>query len=276
MKLWAISDVHVGNPDNRASLEAIPPRPDDWLIIAGDVGETFVQLAWTLDVLGKKFRRLVWVPGNHELWSVPSEPPITGEARYLGLVELCRRFGVLTPEDPFDVFEGEGGPVRVAPLFLGYDYTFRPDDVTAERALDWAMESGVLCADEKYLACDPYPSKQAWCAARVASTAARLEQVDPAEKLVLVNHFPLRRSHAVLPLVPRFSIWCGTRSTDDWHRRFNVGVVVYGHLHIPQTRVEDGVRFEEVSLGMPRQWRSPDGAAAALRQVWPPPGSSGP
>jgi hypothetical protein len=32
-------------------------------------------------------------------------------------------------------------------------------------------------------------------------------------------------------------------------------VVVYGHLHIPRTIVHDDVRFEEVSLGYPREGR---------------------
>jgi hypothetical protein len=31
-------------------------------------------------------------------------------------------------------------------------------------------------------------------------------------------------------------------------------VVVYGHLHIRRTTQYDGVRFEEVSLGYPREW----------------------
>jgi hypothetical protein len=31
-------------------------------------------------------------------------------------------------------------------------------------------------------------------------------------------------------------------------------VAVYGHLHIPRTARYDGVRFEEVSLGYPREW----------------------
>ena len=30
---------------------------------------------------------------------------------------------------------------------------------------------------------------------------------------------------------------------------------VYGHLHIPGTTEHDGVRFEEVSVGNPREWR---------------------
>jgi hypothetical protein len=47
--------------------------------------------------------------------------------------------------------------------------------------------------------------------------------------------------------------WCGTRRTDDWHLRFNAGVVVSGHMHVRSTKYRDGVRFEEVSFGYPRQ-----------------------
>lgn len=71
---------------------------------------------------------------------------------------------------------------------------------------------------------------------------------------VLINHFPLRKDLAWLPRIPQFVIWCGTERTSDWHRRFNARVVVSGHLHIRSTTHRDGVRFEEVSLGYPRQW----------------------
>ena len=30
---------------------------------------------------------------------------------------------------------------------------------------------------------------------------------------------------------------------------------VYGHLHIPRSTRHDGVRFEEVSVGYPREWQ---------------------
>lgn len=45
------------------------------------------------------------------------------------LVKMCRSIGVITPEDLFPVWEGPGGPVTIAPLFLLYDYTFRPTRV---------------------------------------------------------------------------------------------------------------------------------------------------
>jgi hypothetical protein len=84
---------------------------------------------------------------------------------------------------------------------------------------------------------------------------------------VLVNHFPLRQDLAVLPRIPRFTIWCGTRLTEDWHQRFPVDAVVYGHLHLRQSRVLQGVRFEEVSLGYPHQWTDGRTLDSYLRRI---------
>ena len=88
-------------------------------------------------------------------------------------------------------------------------------------------------------------------------------------RLVLVNHFPLREDLVNLRRIPRFSIWCGTRRTEDWHRRFDVAVVVSGHLHVRSSRWLDGVLFEEVSLGYPRQWQQELGIASYLREILP-------
>ena len=42
-----------------------------------------------------------------------------GDAKYRALVAVCRKLGVSTPEDPYPVWEGEGGARRIAPLFIG-------------------------------------------------------------------------------------------------------------------------------------------------------------
>ena len=159
----------------------------------------------------------------------------------------------------------------LAPLFLLYDYSFRPDDVTEQGALQWAMDANVLCTDEALLHPDPYPSRSAWCAARVEHTRARLEAIPPEFATVLINHFPLRYEHVRLPRIPRFSLWCGTKKTEDWHTRFRAEVVVTGHLHMPATLWRDGVRFEEVSLGYPKQWEWRGDITHCLRQILPGP-----
>jgi hypothetical protein len=84
-----------------------------------------------------------------------------------------------------------------------------------------------------------------------------------------LNHFPLRHDHAQLPLVPQFTLWCGTKRTTDWHLRYRATAVVSGHLHIPSTRHRDGVRFEEVSVGYPRHWRHERGLESRLREILP-------
>ena len=257
MKLWAISDLHVGYRANQEAIEALAPRPDDWLAVCGDLGDGLEQTALGLDLLRDKFAQLLWVPGNHELWTVPRKSELRGVARYEALVALCRERGVLTPEDPFPVWPGDGGPHLIAPLFALYDYSFRPDHVPVERAVAWAREKRILCTDEMLLDTAPYPSVREWCHARIAESERRLEAAIAEHGLptVLIAHFPLRQEHARLPRIPRFMVWCGTRRTEDWHRRFDARVVVSGHLHIPTTRYVDDVRFEEVSLGYPDQWK---------------------
>jgi Calcineurin-like phosphoesterase len=267
MKLWAISDLHLGHPVNRRALSEIEAHPGDWLALAGDVGETAAHLELALDALVPKFARVVWVPGNHELWT--SDGGLSGEAKYDRLVALCHDRGVLTPEDPYAQWPASSAdaPVVVAPLFLLYDYTFAPDDVPAERAVAWAAEEGIVCADETLLDPSPHASRPAWCAARCESTHARLMALPAGARTVLINHFPLRRDHAVLRRIPRFSVWCGTLATHDWHVRFRALAVVSGHLHIRSTRHLDGARFEEVSLGYPSQWDQDRGVESYLREI---------
>src|SRR6266704_3572444 len=257
MRLLAISDLHVSYPRNRQWVEDLPPgEPGDWLLVAGDVGEKAEDIEWVLRTLRGRFGTVVWVPGNHDLWAHPRDPlTLRGVARYEHLVGVCRDLGVITPEDPYPVWHGPGGPVTVVPLFLLYDYTFRPDGVDQATALARAYEAGIVCRDEMVLHPDPYPTREAWCRSRVAATAARLDALDPSAHTVLVNHFPLVEDPTRILRYPVFAQWCGTRSTRDWHVRYRAAAVVYGHLHIPRTTWHDGIPHHEVSVGYPREWR---------------------
>ena len=277
MKLYAISDLHLANRVNFHALEALPPHPDDWLIIAGDIGELEEHLRLCLIILRARFKQLVWVPGNHDLWTLPTQPnQFRGAARYRRLVSICREYGVSTPEDPYITWQGEnsGESFLLVPMFLLYDYSFRPPHITAEKAVDWAAESGVVCTDEELLNPTPYHSPIAWCAERCRYTEERLKiesSQNPGKPMVLINHFPLRQDMAQLRRFPRFSLWCGTHQTENWHTRFPVSIVVYGHMHMRGTHYRDGVRFEEVSLGYPRDWTHKRGLEYYLREILPGP-----
>jgi 3',5'-cyclic AMP phosphodiesterase CpdA len=268
--LFAVSDLHVSHPENRRIVDALRPgSPDDWLLVAGDVGEMFADVEWALRLLRGRFATVVWAPGNHELWTLTADPVrLRGEDRYRALVRMCREIGVLTPEDAYPTWHGPDGPVVVAPLFLLYDYTFRvPGTNTKEESLRRAYEAGVVCTDEVLLFPDPYPDRESWCDARVAATERRLAAVDPALPTVLVSHWPLVRQPTDVLWYPEFAQWCGTERTADWHVRFRAAAAVYGHLHIPRTTYYDGVPFEEVSLGYPREWSARDEPPRPMRRI---------
>jgi 3',5'-cyclic AMP phosphodiesterase CpdA len=263
MRLLGLSDVHVGHSANRASLEQLAPHPDDALLLAGDVGETLEHLTLTLDLLVPRFRTVVWVPGNHELWTTDG---LGGVAKYDALVASCRSRGALTPEDPYP----ELAPgLFLCPLFLLYDYSFCPAGLDPAGAVAWAAQAGIVCADERRLDPSPHPSRAAWCHARVAESERRLHALPAGARTILVNHWPLRLDLCRMFKIPRFTPWCGTSLTEDWHRRFRAELVVSGHLHMRATDWRDGVRFEEISLGYPRQYDPAVGAPGYLRQVWP-------
>ena len=261
-KLYCLGDIHLGHPLNGTEWSKIRSQPNDGLILAGDVGETDEHLRLAFSKATECFGQVFWIPGNHELYTIGSDKTpsanLRGEAKYQHCVDVAREYGVLTPEDEWAVWDGEGGPAIIALCFGLYDYSFRPEGVSRERALDWANEENVMATDEALLHADPFPSRDEWCHYLVRKFESKFEAVAkerPNTPIVIVNHWPLREDTIFIPLVPRFTLWCGTKKTADWHKRWNVKVVATGHLHVRRSDWIDGVRFEECSLGYPRQWK---------------------
>jgi 3',5'-cyclic AMP phosphodiesterase CpdA len=271
MRLLAISDLHLSHAKNREGLDAISAHPDDWLIVAGDVGEKPEHLVYALDRLAPRFAKVIWTPGNHDLWCPPDATDRTrGQARYDELVAICRGYGALTPEDPYAEFAPrtkDTPPIHVCPLFVLYDYSFHPRGVSDPIA--WAKETGVVCGDEWMLSPEPWSSRAAWCEARLAYTEPRLQALPDDAATILISHWPLRYDLARPPRVPRFSLWCGTTRTEQWPTRFRARAVINGHLHMRTSIVRDQVRHLEVSLGYPRDWTFDRGIDFYLREILP-------
>jgi predicted phosphodiesterase len=265
--LYAISDLHIGFRRNRTALLEMRPHEADWLMIAGDLGENVELFEFGIQILSRRFKQFIWAPGNHDLWSTSKEEEsLRGDLKYRRLVSICRKHHVFTPEDPYAVFESAEQTYAIAPVFIHYDYSYKPDHVSINHVIDWALENRVLSNDELYLHSTPYPSFQAWCHARISVTERRLGEASRNHPLIIVNHYPL----SLLPQqYSRLSIWCGTRATETWHKRFNIAIAVSGHLHHRGTVWRDGVRFEEVSLGYPRQWKTEAGLEGYLRKILP-------
>ncbi|KAK0854911.1 hypothetical protein LTS02_011292 [Friedmanniomyces endolithicus] len=134
------------------------------------------------------------------------------------------------------------------------------------------MEEGIKATDESLLHADPYPTRDEWCARLVTEAETKLAKAAATGfPLVIINHWPLREDTIFIPRVPRFSLWCGTVLTKEWHQKYHAKVVVTGHLHVRRTDWIDGVRFEEVSLGYPRQWQEAKDEGHTVNTLLPQP-----
>lgn len=268
MKLYAISDLHLANKPNRDALLNLSNYKDDWLILAGDIGETAELFKFALSTLTNKFKQVIWVPGNHDLWSFPLDKEgIKGEDKYYQLVKICKNYSVLGPEDEYPKIILDNKQYIIVPTFTLYDYSFRPANISLQRALDWALESGVKCIDEDLLFPNPYDSIAEWCQKRCEYTELRLAKIPANTPIILINHYPILEEHARLWSFPRFILWCGTKRTENWLKKYSIKLVVYGHLHIRGTKYKDGIRYEEVSLGYPGDWDERLGMDYYLREI---------
>ncbi|CAJ1409064.1 unnamed protein product [Effrenium voratum] len=125
-KVYAISDVHFDHKCNEDWAHRIDDFQfqEDVLIVAGNLCDTRNALARALTTLKAKFRRVFYVPGNHELWLNPSEAAKYPDSlsKLLGLMELCDQLGVDC--SPSAVCED----VFVVPLLSWYTAEFDEKD----------------------------------------------------------------------------------------------------------------------------------------------------
>src|ERR1700682_1735383 len=103
--LFATSDLHSSHSENRRIIDEMRPESsDDWLIAAGDVDDTFSKIEKALSLFRRRYAKVIWTPGNHELWTLREDPvQRRGAARYQALVQMCRHNDILTPEDEFAI-----------------------------------------------------------------------------------------------------------------------------------------------------------------------------
>ena len=149
--LFAIADLHLAHAVNRAAFSALEPHPQDWLIIAGDIAERLDRITEGFAMAREKFARVIWAPGNHDLWTAPApdardgtqpvSPAPARRSQVQGDRRLRARASAWTrPRTPNPVWDGPGGPCLIAPLFLLYDYSFRPPDIARDDVVAWARE----------------------------------------------------------------------------------------------------------------------------------------
>lgn len=120
MKVFVVSDVHVDYQASRQWLLGLSAfdYKRDVLILAGDLTDDLKLLADCLCSLSSKFNKVLFVPGNHELWVVRDKFRTSLE-KFEKVLQISADCGAST-----DVY-AQGG-LSIVPLFGWYDFSFGP------------------------------------------------------------------------------------------------------------------------------------------------------
>jgi len=286
MRVWTVSDLHAEYKQNMKWLEDISLNEyqQDTLIVAGDVANSLELVRSVLEVLVKRFARVFYTPGNHDLWVKTRGVTETDSlARYRELMDACQQLGVHTR--PLRV-----GPVWIVPIVSWYhnDFDTEPDLVVP---LGMSLKQSVppiqkACSD--YRMCvwprsvheegqDPGGRALAELFDQMnepsltqLETVLEMERDDPhPPDVITFSHFLPR-----LELIPEKRMLffaglpqaVGSTFVEDRLRALGSKAHIFGHTHFLWDQVIDGVRYVQFALGSPKEQerRNPYGEVAEL------------
>ncbi|MGB5977897.1 MAG: metallophosphoesterase family protein, partial [Cyclobacteriaceae bacterium] len=117
MRLFALSDIHSDFAENYKWIENLSQTDytNDILVLAGDIAHNLRIIEATFSVLRKRFSRVFYVSGNHDLWTVDySDDSFEKEKT---IFKLAKNSGI--DLDPAII-----GDYQIVPLYGWYDLSF--------------------------------------------------------------------------------------------------------------------------------------------------------
>lgn len=239
VKVYAISDIHIDYPLNADWISRLSDKDygDDILIVAGDISDSIERTEWCFKELADRFRRVHYVPGNHDLWVHRDRPGKTSLDKFWEIKEVAADCGVRTEIGQYDGFS-------LVPLLGWYDYSFGvpSDDLKTMwmdfRACRWI---GGLTPPEittLFLGMNERAPKHA--DGLVISFSHFLPRID-----LMPGYIP-RAHQSVYPVL-------GTARLDDQIRQAKASIHVYGHSHVNRRLEIDGVQYINNALGYPSE-----------------------
>lgn len=250
MRLFAISDIHIDYPDNAHWVEQVSDADyrDDILILAGDLTEDRRLLAWCLGRFVAKFRQVLFVPGNHDLWVRHESADMCSLRKFEHVLDIATEAGV-------SMYTYRYANTVIVPLLGWYDYSFgTPDGDLGKlwmdyRACRWPEGFDPPRVTEHFLDLNP----------------ETLPHPKPGERIVTFSHF-LPRIDLIPFFVPRamrhLDPVLGSTGIERQLRALGSQLHIYGHSHINRRVRLDGVTYINNAFGYPQE-----GAIAARRLI---------
>jgi Icc-related predicted phosphoesterase len=241
MRVFAISDLHVDYAPNAQWVQqlSLGDYLNDVLIVAGDVSDRSERVQACLETLARRFWRVLFVPGNHDLWVRHDAPGLDSFGKFEQMKDLVRNAGA-----SMEVFHH--GDLSIVPLLGWYDGSFgQPSDELRQAWVDFRA-----CRWPEGF--EPHHTAQAF----MAMNAYRRQS--EREVIVSYSHF-LPRIDVMpdrIPLEKRFIYpVLGSQALGEQVKVLKPAVHVYGHSHVNRRVELDGTLYVNNAFAYPHETR---------------------
>lgn len=129
MRVWVTSDLHIDYRRNKQFFQqlSVVDYQSDILIIAGDISHQLVEVIGLFRSLVRKFKKVLFVAGNHDLWVTPEDNVDYSWQKMQQLYHLAQQEGIVTTALTI-------GELYMVPLQSWYDFSFGHPSATIQRA----------------------------------------------------------------------------------------------------------------------------------------------
>ena len=238
MRVFAVSDIHIDYQENKQWILDLSSSDyqQDILILAGDISDKLALLEWCFNQLERKFYKVIFVPGNHELW--------VNRDKHLNSIEKFNKIYQLTLDSGIAIEPFHFNSITIVPLFSWYDYTFgEPDNQLLKiwvdfRACSWPEGMSMTGITEFFLNKNkPYLNLS-------------------NDTLISFSHF-LPRIDLMPPYIPMKYRYLypalGSELLDLQIRQLKPEIHVYGHSHVNRNIQLNGIRYINNAFGYPAE-----------------------
>lgn len=238
MRVFVISDVHIDYTENMEWLFGLSAYDyqDDILILAGDLTESLTLLRESFNHLVTKFRRVLFVPGNHELWIEKDREGHSLE-KFEDVCNVAVECDVSI--EPYHV-----GNLSIVPLHGWYDFSFaEPDAMLLDHWMDfrrckWPEDAKLTDVTEFFL----------------QKNTKHLQTKN--ETVISFSHF-LPRIDLMPPYIPQNYRFVypvlGCRGLEEQIRELDSKIHIYGHSHVNRHAIIDGIKYINNAFGYPSE-----------------------
>jgi predicted phosphodiesterase len=238
VRVYAISDIHFDYDINACWVEELSLSyfQEDLLILAGDISHDIYRLRTCIQQLCQRFNRVLFVPGNHDLWVVRKEFDSSFD-KFDRVIEVAVDAGASI--EPY-----HDQHLSIVPLFSWYDYSFGlPCDNLRKVWVDfcacqWPQGMGVRDVNHYFL--EKNQSHLDIKNEHVISFSHFLPRID-----VMPDYIPPKH-RVIYPVL-------GSDALDKQVRALNSNIHVYGHSHVNQQVRLNGIDYINNAFGSPSE-----------------------